>query len=274
MASTARRKSPIKGSASKESDGVRAGAVLVTGASGLLGSALVDRLLASGRSVVAVYRTQASLAAARARLQPHIAENRVFPVVADLMKTGAESRLVADLRRRHLPVAAFVHCARSRDKLKVQGVPTAQQWSEEYLLAVGVPHNLALALAADPAIGLRRVVLIGSMYGVVAVSPHLYPKGAVPAPIHYGVARAALIHLAREMAVRLAPNGVTVNAVSLGGIEGRAATDFKRRYARLCPAGRMLKVTEAVAPIEFLLSDDAEGITGQNLIVDGGWSIW
>jgi len=112
------------------------------------------------------------------------------------------------------------------------------------------------------------------MYGIVTATPALYDDPRNMAPMHYGVAKAALIHLTKEMAVRLAPRGVRVNAVSYGGIEGRADEAFAARYKKLAPLERMLRLDEVHAPVEFLLSAGASGMTGHNLVVDGGWTLW
>jgi hypothetical protein len=121
---------------------------------------------------------------------------------------------------------------------------------------------------------LRSVVNIGSQYGVVAANPSLYAEQDKGSPIHYGVAKAALIQLTRELAVRLAARKVRVNCLSLGGIEGRVDERFKERYARLCPQGRMLTDSDLTGPVEFLASDASAGMTGHNLVVDGGWTAW
>ncbi|MBI2255463.1 MAG: SDR family oxidoreductase [Proteobacteria bacterium] len=241
--------------------------ILVTGAGGLLGRRLVERLLLSGRDVVAVYRSKpADL--------PSTTGARLHPVTLDLTKKGGVARLIATLAKMRCDVTGIVHCARSRTNLAIDRLPTREQWSNEFELGVSVAHELVYEMAALPETKLRRVVLVGSMYGVVAVSPHLYPKGMTPPPLHYGVTKAAMVHLTKELAVPLAARGINVNAVSIGGIEGRTGAAFKRRYRQLCPQGRMLSVDEAAAPIEFLLSDAAGGIVGHNLVVDGGWSIW
>jgi NAD(P)-dependent dehydrogenase (short-subunit alcohol dehydrogenase family) len=121
---------------------------------------------------------------------------------------------------------------------------------------------------------LRRVVNIGSMYGTVAANTHLYTDPVGQSPLHYSVAKAALSHLTKELAVRLSKNSIQVNCVAFGGVEGRVDDAFKQRYAQLCPMGRMLREDEVVGPVDMLLSDKCSGVTGHTLAVDGGWSIW
>jgi hypothetical protein len=131
-----------------------------------------------------------------------------------------------------------------------------------------------MALALERGSRLGSVVNVGSQYGVVAVNPGLYASQHSASPIHYGVAKAGLVHLTRELAIRLAGRGVRVNCVSYGGIEGRASVQFKEQYARFCPQGRMLTERDIAGPVEFLVSDASSGATGHNLVVDGGWTAW
>jgi NAD(P)-dependent dehydrogenase (short-subunit alcohol dehydrogenase family) len=131
-----------------------------------------------------------------------------------------------------------------------------------------------MALATQKNSQIRRVVNIGSQYGTVAVNPHLYIDPVKQSPLHYGVAKAALAHLTKELAVRLAGKNIQVNCVAFGGVEGRVDDAFKERYAKLCPMGRMLRDDEVVGPVDMLLSDKCSGITGHVLAVDGGWGIW
>ena len=120
----------------------------------------------------------------------------------------------------------------------------------------------------------RNVVNIGSMYGLVAPNPDLYEGSLDSSPIQYGVSKAGLHHLTRELAVRLADGKVRVNCVAFGGVEGREANDFKARYSRLTLSRRMLLESEISGPVKFLMDDSSSAINGHVLVADGGWSIW
>ena len=267
----AKRANQSDRSKASRSDG---GAVLVTGASGLLGGALVRRLLASGRSVIALCHSTRSAKLCLEKTPEAASSGQLRTVVIDLMKPDALGKSRKALLPHAAQIGGFVHCARSRDNLAVDGLADEKQWADEFRLGVSIPFDLAQLLAAAPGTGLKRVVLVGSMYGIVAVNPNLYPTGMKKAPAHYGVVRGAIPQATRELAASLIAKGINVNAVTVGGIEGRVSPAFKRRYAKFCPQGRMLSVEEAVQPIEFLLSAAASGIVGHNLVVDGGWSIW
>ena len=121
---------------------------------------------------------------------------------------------------------------------------------------------------------MRRIVNISAMYGVIPYDPNLYEHPETETSIHYATAKAALIHLTKELAIRFKDRGVSVNAVSYGGVEGRASDDFRRKFERVTPLRRMMKPEETVPAVEFLLEEASGYMTGQNLIVDGGRTVW
>ncbi|MDQ0231747.1 enoyl-[acyl-carrier-protein] reductase FabL [Metabacillus malikii] len=94
-----------------------------------------------------------------------------------------------------------------------------------------------------------------------------------------GVSKAALEALTRYLAVELSPKNIIVNAVSGGAVDTDALKHFPNRDELLAdarentPAGRMVQIEDMVNAIEFLLTDKAQMIRGQTIIVDGGRSL-
>ena len=123
-------------------------------------------------------------------------------------------------------------------------------------------------------LNLKKIIIISSIYGVVGPTISLYNDFNNQSPIQYGITKAAQIHLSKELAIRYADLDILVNTVSYGGVEGRANEEFKKRYSNLTPLKAMLNLNEVIKPIDFLLSDGASGMTGHNLIVDKGWTLW
>lgn len=241
--------------------------IMVTGATGKIGRRLVDHFLGAGWRVVATGRSPERLANI-----PERTPGRLHRVAVDLAQPPAES--MAELEAMGIIPTVLVNNARDVGNLALgaDGCPSPEQWQREFHLAVVAPFQWSMALAGTDR--LRAVVNVASIYGVVAPHLALYDEPARQSPIHYGVTKAAMIHLGKELAVRLAHRGVRVNTVSYGGVEGRVSDEFKERYGRLCPNGRMLGEDELAEAVAFLASDGARGITGHNLMVDGGWTAW
>jgi NAD(P)-dependent dehydrogenase (short-subunit alcohol dehydrogenase family) len=245
--------------------------ILITGGSGKLGRMLARHFLAQGDTVIATARSTSSLS----EMKSAHAE-RFVGLACDLSEGCAAARMVEALAKDGLHPDCLVNNARSLNYLKLQddGRVSRENFAGELLLDVIVPYELTMALAGQDGGRLRRVVNIGSQYGSVAANPGLYDNPTAQSPLHYGVAKAALAHLTKELAVRLAPAGIQVNCIAFGGVDGRVDAEFRQRYAKLSPLGRMLNEGEVAGPVDMLLSDHFTAMTGHVLAVDGGWTIW
>ena len=242
-------------------------AVLITGGTGKIGSRLVEHFHSQGRAVVFTSRSDENIA--------KIVSGRegLVGIKVDFRDDAAVDVILAALSSHDIEVSALVNNARDLDALGVDedGTVPGANWLAEYRIDVVLPYQLSIALAKRG--GLKKVVNVSSMYGMNSFNPHLY-EGPFRPPLQYACAKAALIHLTKCLAVQFAPQEIAVNCVTYGGVEGRVNDGFRKRYAELCPMGRMMKDDETVGSVDFLLSDKAAYLTGQNIVVDGGWGIW
>lgn len=250
-------------------------AVLLTGATGKMGRTIALGFAAKGWRVAFTARNEAAAVELASACRAAGAAAVAF-VLCDLTDPGAPSAIAGQLGSQGMLPDVLVNNARNVAFLKAEadGSMSRANWQAELLLDVIVPYELTMALLDAPGAVLKRVINISSMYGITAPNMGLYANGAAGSPINYGVAKAALIHLTKDMAVRLAPRQVQVNAVSYGGVEGRVDAAFLERYSKLCPMGRMLGEAEVFGAIDFLAGPGASGMTGHNLVVDGGWTVW
>lgn len=249
---------------------------MITGGTGKLGRILVADCLARGEKVVAISSKKETLSVLLSAHANAIDEGRLVAFACDLTARDASVAVTQFCEKNALMPTALVNNARSQAFLKISetGIVGREDFVGELTLDVVVPYELSMGLAYMDASVLRRVINIGSQYGIVAPNRYLYDDFDRQSPAHYGVSKAALIHLSRELAVRLAPRNIQVNCISFGGVEGRADPMFQARYAKLAPAGRMMSEDEVAGPVAFLLSDASAGMTGHNLVVDGGWTAW
>lgn len=248
--------------------------VVLTGATGRIGRVLTAGLLADGQTVVALARRESTLADLAAE-HPDTGQ-RLFTLPLDFAAADCVDTLTAFLASHDLAPTGLVNNARSREFLGVghEDPGLADAFAGELRMGLIVPFQMSMALACRPGSRLDSIVNISSMYGLVAPNLGLYETPEQVPPVHYGVTKAGQLQLTRELAVRLAGDGVRVNAVSYAGVAGRADAVFEERYARLAPMGRMLEDAELTGPVRFLLSAESTGTTGQNLVVDGGWTAW
>lgn len=119
------------------------------------------------------------------------------------------------------------------------------------------------------------IVMIGSMYGVVGSYPEAYEGICTASPVQYHALKGGIVHMTRHLAVYWAKENVRVNCLSPGPFPSeKASTQMVERLKRKSPTGRMGVPHELKGPLLLLVSDAGSYITGQNLLVDGGWTAW
>jgi len=244
--------------------------VLITGGTGIIGKTLVKQLIHDGYKVVFTSRSKEKA------LEVFEKEGITLDITSIIEVDFNSPEALSEIKNQlEYDVDAVIHNARTIDSLKVneKGRVTSRQFEQEMHMGITFPYELTNALL-DWGNDLRDVIFISSMYGIVAPTPSLYTDFHQQSPINYGVVKAAQVHLTKELAVRLAEKNTRVNCVTYGGVEGRADEDFKKRYAQLNPMNRMLNDKDIYPPIQYVLNNPDLCITGENIKVDGGWTLW
>ncbi len=128
----------------------------------------------------------------------------------------------------------------------------------------------------------RKGVILNVASDLALISPdqRIYrepgrPEDEQPAkPISYSVVKAGLIGMTRWLSTWWASEGVRVNAISPGGVANGQPDEFVQRLVSLVPLGRMALIDEYQAAVMFLCSDASSYMTGANLVIDGGRTVW
>lgn len=123
------------------------------------------------------------------------------------------------------------------------------------------------------------IIQTSSIYGILASDKRIYEGSfylgrQIGNPVVYSTSKAAVTGLTRHLAADWADKGIRVNTLTPGGVESGQNDTFKQRYSARVPLGRMAEGAEMVGALVFLASDASSYITGQNIVVDGGLSIW
>ncbi|HRP55917.1 SDR family oxidoreductase [Agriterribacter sp.] len=119
------------------------------------------------------------------------------------------------------------------------------------------------------------IINIASIAGVVGRDRRVYPEGMNPQSVSYASAKSAVIGFSRDLAAYLGPYGIRVNTISPGGFRRNQPASFIERYSDKVPLGRMGRDgVDLKGAALFLASDASSYVTGHNLVVDGGFSIW
>ncbi|MFH0736304.1 MAG: SDR family oxidoreductase [bacterium] len=123
-----------------------------------------------------------------------------------------------------------------------------------------------------------NIINIASTYGVVAPNQELYKDNngeqQFYKPPVYSVTKAGIIALTKYSAAYWGKSGIRVNCLSPGGVENNQPEYFIQKYSEKTPLGRMAKTYDYRGAIVFLASKASCYMTGENLIIDGGFTIW
>ncbi|MBM3584963.1 MAG: SDR family oxidoreductase [Alphaproteobacteria bacterium] len=251
----------------------------ILGGAGHIGLAAGEALAELGAAVavidLAVARPED---AARRIASTHSA--RTAGIACDLMEADAPARLGRELERFEGRLDILVNCAALVGTSDLEGwaVPFERQGADAWRKAMEVNltapffviQNLAPRLAAS---GNGAVVNVASIHGLSGPDWRLYEGTALANPAAYAASKAGLIQATRWLATTLAPR-VRVNALSPGGILRGQPRTFVERYEHRTPLGRMGREDDLKGAIAFLASDLSAYVTGENIVVDGGWTAW
>lgn len=264
---------------------------LVTGAAGLLGREHAAALLESGATVVLTDLGEAGLASARDALAQEADATRIDTGIMDVSSRESIAALAGQLATEGRRIDILVNNAAIDPKVtadagivetsRLENFPI-EQWDLQ--LAVGLTgaflcsQVFGSAMASD---GKGGVILnIASDLSVFSPDQRLYRKKELPEhlqpvkPVTYSVIKAGLVGLTRYLATYWAEQGVRANALSPGGVFTGQGEEFVTRLTSLIPLGRMAATDEYRAAVQFLCSEASAYMNGQNIVMDGGRSVW
>ena len=262
---------------------------LVTGGAGLLGRQHASALLESGATVVLADISIHALAVARTTLLNESPSAQILTKVMDVSNPADIRRVAESLDG--LRVDILINNAAIDPKVtgdsgladtsRMENFPLLQ-WEQQ--IAVGLTgaflcsQVFGAAMARD---GLGGVILnIASDLSVIAPDQRLYEVQGLSAdqqpvkPVSYSVIKAGLVGLTRYLATYWATSGVRANALSPGGVQNEQGHEFVQNLISRIPMGRMASPDEYRATVQFLCSDASAYLNGQNIVMDGGRSVW
>lgn len=264
---------------------------LITGAAGLLGMEHAAGLLESGASVVLTDIGHQALESAQTTLAKTFDPQHIKITVMDVSQPQAVRAVAENLSQEGVSIDILINNAAIDPKVqgeqgvvetsRLENFPLAQ-WDLQ--VAVGLTGAFICSQVFGSIMAQRGqggvILNIASDLSVFSPDQRLYRKTGLPddmqpvKPVTYSVIKAGLVGLTRYLATYWADKGVRCNALSPGGVYTGQGEEFVSRLANLIPLGRMAARDEYRAAIQFLCSDAAAYMNGQNVVMDGGRSAW
>ncbi len=252
---------------------------LVVGGAHHLGYDMASALAEAGGHVAVTSRTLAAAEAAAHRLA---AAHGVatLPLALDNRNPAEVAAVVAAVQAWKGHIDILINNAGGGSGKSAAHLFERDPADVEGMIAVNLTGTLHCCQAVGRLMAAQRsgkIINIGSIAAVVGRDRRIYERNAMKGqPIDYAAAKAGVVGLTRDLAGLLSPHGVCVNAISPGGFErADMPRGFVRDYSDRTPLGRMGRDgIDLKGAALFLASPASDYVTGHNLVVDGGFSIW
>ena len=252
---------------------------MITGATGGLGKVMADTLAELGADLVLVDRPGSDFETLAATLIEKWGVN-VEHYFCDLELQEQRIELIAGLKSDGTGLNILINNAAFTGSSDLQGwvVPFEEQTVETWrkALEVNLTAIFELCQGLTPLLKVAdgaSIINIASIYGLYGPDWSLYEGTSMSNPAAYGASKGGVIQFTRCLATTISPD-IRVNTISPGGIFRNQPEAFVKRYEAKTPLGRMGRDDDFRGVVAYLASDLSNYMTGQNLVVDGGWGGW
>lgn len=253
---------------------------IVSGGAGHIGLAISEALLELGATVLLLDVDAVGCSSQVESLGSLYGRSRVRSQVCDLADESATRQVMQSAIAELGGLGILVHSAAFVGTTRMPGwavsfeEQTVDAW--DAAMRISVTSAFVMAQEAKEALSASRhgsVILLSSIYGLVAPDMRLYEGTSMANPAAYGASKGGLLQLTRYLASILAPH-VRVNAITPGGVWRNQPDAFHERYRQRTPLQRMATEEDVKGAVAYLATDLSAYVTGQNLVVDGGWTAW
>ena len=244
--------------------------VAITGACGKIGSCLAEAVIKNNGKVI-LGDIQASQAVQSSNF---FTELNSHYVQTDLTKPEEIQTFIECGIKKFKKIDAAVHCA----------YPRSKQWGTKFEdlqlshISEDFKNQLGSAIIFSQKIikhftetGGGNLIHISSIQGLASPKFEHYEGLGMTSPIEYSAIKSGIISITKYLAKYYKNKNIRVNCVSPGGILDGQPLEFLNRYEKSCANKGMLDPIDIVNSILFLISDQSQFITGENITVDDGW---
>lgn len=236
--------------------------IIVSGGSGLIGKSIINFLTIKGAIVIN----------ADINCSNNLDKGEYF---CDISDTFSTTDLINEVVLKFKKIDGLVNCA----------YPRTKDWGTDFEDVLEASWKTNIDLQMNSYIFLMRKVImqmrnqnhgsivnIGSIYGVVGPDFTIYHETGMNNVAEYAAIKGGIINISRYLASFYGKYNIRINCVSPGGVFDNQNPLFVKNYENKVPLKRMANSEDISPTVCFLLSDYSLYITGQNIMVDGGWT--
>ena len=234
--------------------------IILTGANGQIGSALLERLVDKGHFIYAIDLNVDKIKKTK----------NIQPVKLDITKEKE--------------VLSFFSIVQNLDILINNAglgvfTPFIERTVSEFKKVMEV-NLLGTFLMSQSSIKIMiknkkgKIINIASIYGSTSSDERIYGNSGRNNSEVYSATKAGVINMTKYMAAHFGKYNIQTNAISPGGIYNNQSHDFVDNYKYKTPMQRMANVEDIMSTLDYLISEESGYINGQNISVDGGFLAW
>lgn len=236
--------------------------IVLTGSNGLLGKQIAAMLKKQGARVIGT--------------DLHFDSSDSDNLTMDITEEAAVKNVVESVVRKYGKIDGWINNAYPRTSdwgKKIEAVPY-ESWRKNVDM-----HLNGYFLCCRTALEHMRkqksgsLINMSSIYGSHAPDFSVYEATEMTMPVAYSAIKGGINTLTKYLAAYYGPYNIRVNAVSPGGVFDNQPESFVQKYISKVPLKRMASPNDVIPALCFLLADESGYITGQNIMVDGGWGI-
>lgn len=251
--------------------------VVISGGAGLIGRGFVRAVVLNGGTAIIADIDESAGNKVKEELSLELSTDKIDFIKVDIASRPSVLGMIDVVSSKHNAIDALVNNAypRNRNYGRIFENVTYEDFCENVNLHLG-GYFLMSQEVSRVMVSQRRgvIVCIASIYGFMAPRFELYENASFTSPVEYSAIKGGVLGLTKYLASYLGKDGVRVNAISPGGVHDNQSESFVAQYSRKTVIGnRMAEPDDLTGALVFLLSDASRYITGQNIVVDGGWSI-
>lgn len=262
--------------------------VLITGAAGLLGPKHAEAVLEFGASVILTDINEKNLSEVESSLKSRFDESKISSHIMDVTSKSS----IQNVMDSYAKIDVLINNAAKDPKVKKGEdalgpetrfeLMTEQYWKEGIDAIINGTFLCSQAFCKKLLSKTHKgiIVNISSDLSVIAPDQRIYRDPLKSddlqnvKPITYSAAKWAVVGMTKYMATYFAQRGIRVNCLSPTGVYNNHPQEFVEKLANIIPMNRMANIDEYKGAVVFLCSDASSYMTGHNLVIDGGKTVW
>lgn len=246
--------------------------VLITGGTGLLGSGIAKKIIDLDGNVIVIDTDQKNIN----KFKKNFDEKKSLAICSDSTDVKKVDACIKKIIKKFGKLDAAIHAAYPKSLrygAKFENLKKDFLYKDLCQQLGGAILFSQTVLKYFKSIGYGNLIHVSSIQGVSPPKFEHYKNTSMISPIEYSAIKSGIIAITKYLSKYYKNNNIRVNSISPGGILDNQPKSFLKKYKLSCNDKGMLDVEDLLGTIIFLISDHSRYITGQNIIVDDGWTL-